>query len=485
MKSEFKSIIVLAALALLASCAHGQPVRPAAAVGPDEYASLSYSHCASEFQVCSFPGKRVVRFGAPGAYSYSVQTNNVLCSFRVLGDPLPGKTKTCSVSSVDPDAVVVPPPPPPPPVVDAGACSCPCAEMNDAGVPPVVVDAGAPVDAFVPPPPPQDAGQPQPGTVARPSASKGVGFFVVGSKVYDANGREFVMRGTNKTHQDFWAPGLGKTKSNATRWIIYFTSDPDRALRDMQSPNIGGTTVHKAVQIPGFWDGTCKSDNSSFEAMVSRWVSWAPKMQTFERFMILNIANEWGSNEDAWRNAYVSAIPRIRAAGYHGLIMVDAPGCGQNGMAIARHGQAILAADPEKNVMFDWHIYGAVFDSQGGVPKQWQEQIDLVPTMDAIKAAGVATVIGEFGPKSDGQGAIFPSPTAITPHRIVEQANSRGFGFLSWSWDDNNAEGGRCIPPAFCHSYDGSYNSDADLTPWGKIMVDIWNQYSTPASIFQ
>lgn len=482
-----KKIITLLALAMLASCASVQRPRSAAAIGPEGYASLTYSQCASEFQQCAFSGKRVVRFGAPGTYSYSVRTDGVLCSFRVLGDPLPGKTKTCAVSSVDPDAVVVPSPPPPP--VDAGMCSCPCQGETDAGVPPmfdagVPPDAGATVDSgpvVVP-----DAGQPsQPGTVARPSSSRGVGFFVVGSKVYDANGREFVMRGTNKTHQDFWAPGLGKTKSNTTRWIIYFTGDPDRAIRDMTSPNIGGTTVHKAVQVPGFWDGTCRSDSSSFEAMVSRWVSWAPKMQAFERYMVLNIANEWGSNEDAWRSAYVSAIPRIRAAGYHGLIMVDAPGCGQNGAAIAHHGQAILSADPERNVMFSWHIYGAVYDSQGGVTKQWQEQVDLVPTLDAIKAANVALVIGEFGPKSDGQGAIFPSPTAITPQRIVEQATARGFGFLSWSFDDNNAEGGRCIPPAFCHSYDGTYDSDADLTPWGKIMVDIWNQLAVPASIFQ
>lgn len=481
---------ILLPLLLLLSCSPTQ-VQPkvglaaGALTTADKYNTLTYVDCAAEWQTCTFSGTRVVRFGASGAYTYGVYTNSTRCDFRVLGDPLPGKTKICSVSTTDPSA--------PDPGVDAGICSCPCQGPADAGVP---MDAGKPDTGLPDSGAVADSGRvdsggggetgpPPGGTASRPSTSKGVGFFTIGNKLYDANGKEFRMRGTNKTHQDFWAPGLGNTKSNTTRWIIYFTEDPDRAIRDMQSPSIGGTTTNgKAVQVPGFWDGTCKSDSGSFNTMVNRWVRDAKKYQTIEYFTVMNIANEWGSDEIAWRDAYISAIPKIRAAGWNGTIMVDAPGCGQNGMAIARHGQAILAADPQKNTMFSWHIYGLVYDSQGGVPKSWAEQIDLVPTMDALRATNLTVIVGEFGPKSAGLGPIFPSPTAVTPERIIEVAEAHGIGWLSWSWDDNNTAGGRCVYPAFCHSLDGNYNSAADLTPWGKIMVDMWSKYATRASIF-
>lgn len=474
-----RKFALLVALLLL-SCARPQTLRTAALVQPDQYASLDYSFCSNEFQTCSFSGTKVVRFGAGGKYIYKVYTNSVSCRYDVIGDPAPGASKQCYVSSVDPTTFT-------PPVTDAGqtTCSCPC-QTVDAGAP---VDSGAKKDSSVVDSGTtvNDAGRPDSGAdagsiVPRPATSKGVGFYVVGSRVYDANGNEFRIRGTNKTHQDVQAPGLGKTKSNATRWIIYFVDDPNRAVRDLQSASIGGTTTNgKAVQIPGFWDGTCQSDSASFSTMVDRWVRDAAVYQTIEKFTIINVANEWGNDEAAWRDAYVAALPKIRAAGWHGLIMVDAPGCGQNGMAIARQGAAILAADPERNVLFDWHVYGNVFDSQGGIARQWAEQVDLVPTMDALVSSGLAAVVGEFGPGRN----IGPSPTMLTPQRLVSVAEAHGIGFMSWSWEDNDLSGAMCSDNGFCHTFDPSKDpTPSNLTTYGSVMVPLWEQLAKPATIF-
>lgn len=476
-----KSRLLIVLSLLLVSCVHPQSSTLAgAAATVTDPATLVYRACdtgGSEFTTCAFKGTKYVRFGtSPSSYNYKTYTDGVSCDFRTLGDPAPGKTKACTIADVPttpvpvPDAGV-------PPVVDAGTCNCPCPSV-DAGVPPVV-DSGVKPDSGTPPV--VDSGVPPAGGAAnRPAASKGVGFFTLGGKLYDGNGKEFRMRGTNKTHQDFQAPGLGKTKSNATRWLVYFTEQPERTIQDMQSPNIGGTTAHKAVQIPGYWDGTCKSDSGTFNTMVNRWVRDAAKYQTFEKYMILNIANEWGDNPVAWKDAYVAAIPKIRAAGWHGTIMVDAPGCGQNATAILQHGAAVLAADPEKNVMFSWHVYGFVYDSQGGIPKQWNEQVDLVPTMQALKASGLTAIVGEFGPGRN----VGPSPTLLTPQRVMDVAEANQIGYLSWSWDDNNLSGGMSNEDSFSHSVNGNYNSPSDLLTFGKIMVDYWNRLATPASIF-
>jgi mannan endo-1,4-beta-mannosidase len=356
------------------------------------------------------------------------------------------------------------------------------------GPPIVAVDGGAPPEADAGVPPVRDAGRPvrdagPPPSSHRPPASKGQGFYVVGTDLYDGNGVEFRARGTNKTHQDNWAQGLGHTKSNTTRWLVYFADDPERTIADMQSPNIGGsTTFGQAVAVPGFWDGTCKSDSGSFETMVNRWVRDAKKYQSIERYMILNIANEWGDDPERWRDAYVSAIPRIRQAGWHGAIMVDAPGCGQNARAIIDHGRAVFDADVEKNVVFDFHVYGNWCDSAGGVPPQWGGQHDLEPTIAELHDTGLAVVVGEFGPGRN----IGPSPTMITPERVIHVAEEHGLGWLSWSWDDNDLGNAKCSDNSFCHVFDTSTASiePANLTTFGGTMVDQWHARAHPASVF-
>lgn len=352
---------------------------------------------------------------------------------------------------------------PPIVVVDGGA---------DGGIP--VVDAG--------PPPVVDAGTPPP-TTSRPPASKGVGFYVIGRELYDANGIAFRIRGTNKTHQDNPAPGLGHTASNTTRWLVYFSNDPERTIADLQSPTIGGsTTFGHAVAVPGYWDGTCKSDMGTFNTMVNRWVRDAKKYQTIERMMILNIANEWGDDHRAWRDAYVGAIPKIRAAGWHGAIMVDAPGCGQKANAIVSYGAAILAADPEQNVVFDFHIYGGFYDSRGGIAQEWGDQLDLVPTFDALQATGLTVIVGEFGPGRN----VGPSPTMISAERVIDVAEAHGMGWLSWSWDDNDLADAKCSNNWFCHVFDTVSPSVAasNLTSFGAVMVDRWRALAHPATVF-
>jgi mannan endo-1,4-beta-mannosidase len=305
---------------------------------------------------------------------------------------------------------------------------------------------------------------------------------VVGRELYDGNGAQFTMRGTNKTHQDNWGPGLGHTASNTTRWLVYFSDDPTRTIEDMQSPSIGGsTTFGKAVQVPGYWDGTCKSDTGTFNTMVNRWVRDASKYQSIERYMVLNIANEWGSDHTAWKNAYRDAIPKIRNAGWHGAIMVDAPGCGQDALAIVEYGQAVFDSDPEKNTLFDFHIYGNWADTAGGVPPQWNGQHDLGPTFAKLYQTGLTIVVGEFGPGRN----IGPSPTLITPQRVIEVSEQYGFGWLSWSWEDNDQANAKCSNTSFCHTYDTSNPSieRANLTDFGNVMVPQWAARARTASV--
>jgi mannan endo-1,4-beta-mannosidase len=176
--------------------------------------------------------------------------------------------------------------------------------------------------------------------------------------------------------------------------------------------------------------------------------------------MILNVANEWGPSGTAWRDAYITAIGRLRTAGYLCPISVTSGGCGQDNGDLAQYAAAVFDSDPQKNVIFDQHIYGNWADGNG---QSWQT--DLNTGLDALVATGLPMIVGEFGPGRN----IGPSATNMTPDAIIQACEKRGIGWLAWAWDDpaSNAD-----DTWFALSKNGDYSSSADLTTFGKTVVE-------------
>jgi hypothetical protein len=309
-----------------------------------------------------------------------------------------------------------------------------------------------------------------PGKAERPSSSRGVGFFVRDGKLYDANGSEFRVRGVNKLHWDAASPGLANANTPVTRWTVDFTLDQAKNLALLQGDDgHGGTIAEHSVIIPGNWDGTCKDDPALLARIVDTWIAQAATWKQLEKFMILNIANEWGPSDGAvWRDAYIAAIGKLRAAGYHATIAVTAGGCGQDPEAIVKYGQAVFDADPERNVIFDQHIYGEYQDLAGGARGKYDDQPDLAQHVKDLAATGLVVMLGEFGPGRE----IGPSPTAIDPLRVIELAEASGLGWLAWAWDDNNLAGGASDDKGFGMSTHGRYEQSSDLTEFGRLVVE-------------
>lgn len=310
-------------------------------------------------------------------------------------------------------------------------------------------------------------------TIARPAASTGTGFYVVGSKLYDAKGKEFRIRGVNRVHWDSSSSaGIALSGANSARFVIDF--------KQTQATNYA--TVDKAVTsgiVPmiGNWGGTCKSDPASLSAIVDTWVAQVATWKKYNANGLINIANEWGpANSTVWRDQYISAIARMRAAGYTGTLVVDAGGCGQDSRDIINYGAAVLAADPQRNILFDVHVYGNFYYP---ATASWMQ--DYTTAMAALKATGLPLMLGEFGPGKN----IGPSPTMVTPQQIIATAEAAGWGWMAWAWDDNNLGG--------CQSNDqwfgmtrscGVYKTTTDLTAFGQVIVPILKQKAVKATIF-
>jgi mannan endo-1,4-beta-mannosidase len=357
-------------------------------------------------------------------------------------------------------------------------------DAGDSGAPDMRVDSGQNVDSSVPS---VDASSPRDAGPVVVVPATGV-FRVQGNKLFDPNGVEFRIRGNNRTHIDNTHIVANRFKSNTTRWLAYFISDPDRTIRDMTRADNGGSTLgSKSVAIPGDWAQTCADSDAVFEQIVQRWVAAASKYQAIADKSIVNIANEYSpSSDEKWRDKYIDAVKRIRAAGYRGNLEIDSRGCGQEASAVIRYGKDVLAADPDHNLHFSVHVYGAFYSVKYGQPKEWRSQ-DLVTTFDALAATGLHIVIGEIGPGpllGGGNGG--PSPTKIPATAIVAEAEARGFGWLLWSSDDNDMDGARCSDDSFCMTRDTNLDSlGSNLTPWGVQAVSLWETYGAkPASVF-
>src|SRR5262249_45443807 len=161
--------------------------------------------------------------------------------------------------------------------------------------------------APAPTPAPTPTAVPSNGVAQRPSYNLGTGFFVSNGKLYDANGNEFRIRGVNKVHWDVMSLGLSNANANATRWTIDFNRRPADNLALLQGANgSAGTVAKQHVVIPGNWDATCKEDPSYLTSIVGTWVAQAATWTQLEKYMLLNIANEWGPGGDGtvWRDGY-------------------------------------------------------------------------------------------------------------------------------------------------------------------------------------
>jgi hypothetical protein len=206
------------------------------------------------------------------------------------------------------------------------------------------------------------------GTAARPSYNTGDGFFVLNGKLYDANGKEFRMRGVDRNHYDSNSQaGIAKSGANTVRIFVEtnFGESVAGLVGIVQTQHI----AEKEVPIPtassttAGTDTSCSTDTAVLSSVVDNWVSTASSWTPLDKYQIINIANEWGpANSTVWRDSYITAIASMRKAGYLGTLLIDAGGCGQDLADLVTYSSAVFQSDPQLNVMFALHLYGSAND---------------------------------------------------------------------------------------------------------------------------
>ena len=298
------------------------------------------------------------------------------------------------------------------------------------------------------------------------------GFFVKAGDIYDANGHRFIMKGINHTH--WWGdqanslaaiPELKKTGANTVR--VVFGENMGANTPAEKREVVESYLANGIVPIVEEHRGTCDESPSTLANIFDVWLDPenAAWLKDHERHIILNVANEWGPTDAAtWAAAYEEGIARLRGAGIHNLVIVDAGGnCGQNHLSVLEKGNEIFNADPEHNVAFSIHLYAFWRTSEAGDIGSWGDDgspWEIGPEFQKLRDSGLAIVAGELA--WDG--------TQLVRYDNREALNvfaALGIGYIVWVW--NQAD-----DAAFDMLADGNgyqFNSDADLSEGGQLFI--------------
>lgn len=185
------------------------------------------------------------------------------------------------------------------------------------------------------------------------------------------------------------------------------------------------------------------------QELVNYWVQPAivRVIQKHQEYLLVNIGNEVGDDqvsEAQFIDQYTSAIQTMRAAGIHTPLVIDASDWGKNLDILDATADHLIAADPEKNLLFSAHLYWAISDGADAnfIRSKLQKSINL----------GYPLIVGEFSSFGGyaGQGESICSPDGEIDYKtIIEECHNHEIGWYAWEWGPGNG-----FKDPLCHVMD-------------------------------
>ena len=254
-------------------------------------------------------------------------------------------------------------------------------------------------------------------------------FYVDGTKLMDANGKEFVMRGVNypfawyKDVENTVIPAAKRIGCNTIRISISngqkFTYSDKSEVRNL----IRLCEDNKLVCVLCVHDALGSNQISDLDNTVDYWKGIKDILAGHESTVIVNISNEWvaqwAEGTAVWEEGYVKAIKELREAGIKNTLMVDCAGYGQYPAVIGTNGRAVFGADPLRNTMFSMHLYQDAGGTAEDVRANIKQALDI----------NVPVCVGEFAYSHKG--------TPVAYQTIMDYCQEKNVGYLVWSWTGN------------------------------------------------
>jgi len=266
------------------------------------------------------------------------------------------------------------------------------------------------------------------GTTFPVSAFEG-SFSTSGTRLLDANGKEFVMRGANYS----WCWQRGKERSvipaakrigcNTIRIQLGTGKRFYRPSAQQLEELITLCEQNKLVAVFNTHDATGSDNYADLDDAARFWVEMKDVLNRHCATTLVNITNEWfGSmnNSAAWADGYCKAIKIIRDAGIKNTLIVDAAGWGQWPKSIFEKADVVAGADRENNLVFSIHMYDVAGKSYSTVKKN----------IDNALGTGYPVIIGEFAYQHGGKPVAWQA--------VLDYTAEKNVGYLVWSWTGNS-----------------------------------------------
>eukprot|EP00833_Pecoramyces_ruminatium_P002543 jgi/Orpsp1_1/1176575/evm.model.c7180000058148.1 len=282
----------------------------------------------------------------------------------------------------------------------------------------------------------------------------GQGMHVQGNTLLDGDGNPFIFRGINVAHSWFSSKtqssinDIAALGANSVRIVLscgaQWTKTPASEVSNIINwcENTGLICV---LEIHDF-TGTDNPTDITVTA-VNYWKEIKDLLNAHKDYVIVNIANEWETGykeKSIWADTYIEAIQSMRSMGIDNAIMLDATGWGQETGPVINDATRIVAADPNENVIFSYHVYSTL----------GKNEETMLEGFNGLNATGVCWIVGEFGWYQNGGDVAYKT--------LMDYCAKNNIGWMAWSWSGNGGD------DAVLDLVSPSTFSKNDLTQWGK-----------------
>jgi len=298
------------------------------------------------------------------------------------------------------------------------------------------------------------------------------GFTTFGTQLMDATGQPFIIKGINNAHAWFGERAyqalddIAATRANTLR-IVWET----RGQADQLERIIKRCIALKMIPMVELHDVTGNASGQELLDVARYYTRNDVKavLMRYQRYLLINIANEWGDHHvttEQWIQSYRDVINLMRETGFKTTLVIDAPGWGQNIQPVLEGGSNLIEYDPQHNILFSVHMYGS-----------WNNAQDITEKLSAAKEKNLPLIVGEFGYNhNDGKNNLGCKADHLT---IMKTCQRLGYGFMPWSWTGNNKDN------AWLDMVDS--RDWKTMTQWGREVIDGINgirQTALPAKVF-
>ncbi len=282
-------------------------------------------------------------------------------------------------------------------------------------------------------------------------------FQVIGTKIYDPNGQEFIAKGVNVFTWD----GTDNIDNYIDTWGFNTVRIPNYLLGGYGQPHPAddGYATNRAIvdaytdkgavvvfdahdRIGSYYEG------EELEMLKDYWRTMAQEFKD-NPYVWFNLHNEPGNasaQPEKWVSYHRELIDIIRAEGAQNTIVVDGETWGQDYQTRTILNKAGEVMEGNENIMFSLHIYD-----------QWTDGSEIGGYIDQLHAENIPVMIGEYG----------DYPAA---EQMMQAVQEREVGRVAWVAMANDLNDFTTETGGHAWHYDGT-NPDI-LTDFGALALE-------------